>query len=84
MINLKERHMECKVKIGCNYEPKWFERRLTQGTYSGKNVPLDQDEMWLQNALIGKCATSYWKTRMVVAVAISFGLIVYFKLLGVI
>lgn len=46
--------MQVKVKIGCAYEPKWFERRYTQGTYCGKNVPLDVDGMWLQNAMIGK------------------------------
>ena len=45
--------MECKVKIGSAYEPKWFERRQTQGTYSGKNVPLDQDAMSIQSCLIG-------------------------------
>ena len=45
--------MECKVKMGISYEPKWFERRQTQGTYSGKNVPLDQDAMSLQRCLIG-------------------------------
>jgi hypothetical protein len=46
--------MQVKVKIGCAYEPKWFERRYSQGTYSGKNIPLDEDGMWLQNAMIGK------------------------------
>lgn len=45
--------MECKVRIGCNYEPKWFEKRQTNGWYSGKNPPLDSDGMWLQSALIG-------------------------------
>lgn len=45
--------MECKVKIGVAYEPKWFERRYTQGTYSGKNVPLDADAMNLQSVLLG-------------------------------
>jgi hypothetical protein len=45
--------MECKVKIGINYEPRWFERRQTNGYYSGKNPPLDSDGMWLQSALIG-------------------------------
>ena len=49
----KEKTMECKVKIGSAYEPKWFERRQTQGTYSGKNVPLDQDAMSIQSCLIG-------------------------------
>jgi hypothetical protein len=44
--------MKCKVKIGCNYEPKWFERRQTSGWYSGKNPPLDRDAMKLQDALL--------------------------------
>lgn len=45
--------MECKVKIGISYEPKWFERRQTNGWYSAKNPTLDSDGMWLQNSLIG-------------------------------
>ena len=45
--------LQCKVKIGSAYEAKWFERRYTQGTYCGKNVPLDADGMWLQNAMLG-------------------------------
>jgi hypothetical protein len=49
----KEKTMECRVKIGSAYEPVWFERRYTQGTYSGKNVPLDQDAMSIQSCLIG-------------------------------
>jgi len=44
--------MKCKVKIGCNYEPKWFERRQTSGWYSGKNPPLDYDAMRLQDMLL--------------------------------
>jgi hypothetical protein len=44
--------MKCKVKIGSSYEPKWFERRQTSGWYSGKNVPLDQDAMRLQDMLL--------------------------------
>ena len=46
--------MECKVKIGVSYEPKWFERRYTQGTYSAKGIAHDEETIWLQNALIGK------------------------------
>lgn len=45
--------MECKVKIGCAYEPKWFERRYTQGTYSAKNIPPDSETAWLQQAMLG-------------------------------
>jgi len=48
-----DKKLQCKVKIGCNYEPKWFERRQTSGWYSGKNPPLDQDAMSLQSALLG-------------------------------
>ena len=44
--------MKCKVKIGCNYEPKWFEKRQTSGWYSGKNPPLDRDAMRLQDVLL--------------------------------
>jgi len=72
----------CKVKIGSAYEPKWFERRATQGTYSGKNVPLDADAMWLQNSLIGKHATSFWKTRMLIAALCIAGILFYVKMLG--
>jgi hypothetical protein len=46
--------MECKVKIGCSYEPKWFERRYTQGTYSAKNIPADSETAWLQQAMLGR------------------------------
>lgn len=45
--------MDCKVKIGCSYEPKWFERRYTQGTYSAKNIAHDSETIWLQNAMLG-------------------------------
>jgi hypothetical protein len=45
--------MECKVKIGVSYKPKWFEKRTVNGTYSSKNPVLDNDSMWLQGALIG-------------------------------
>jgi hypothetical protein len=45
--------MECKVNIGASYEPKWFEKRTNNGTYSAKNPILDGDSMWLQGALIG-------------------------------
>ena len=45
--------MDCKVRIGISYEPKWFEKRTVNGTYSAKNPVLDDDSMWLQGALIG-------------------------------
>ena len=50
---MSDEKLQCKVKIGCNYEPKWFEKRQTNGWYSGKNPPLDQDAMSLQSALLG-------------------------------
>jgi hypothetical protein len=46
--------MECKVKIGVSYEPKWFERRYTQGTYSAKGIMHDEETIWLQQAMLGK------------------------------
>ena len=46
--------MECKVKIGSAYEPKWFERRYTQGTYSAKNIPPCSETAWLQQAMLGR------------------------------
>lgn len=61
--------MECKVKIGVAYEPKWFERRYTQGTYSGKNVPLDADAMNLQSVLLGTKFERSKPNRMWVAVS---------------
>lgn len=53
---MSDEKLKCKVKIGCNYEPKWFEKRQTNGWYSGKNPPLDQDAMKLQDALLGDYA----------------------------
>ncbi len=46
--------MECKIKIGSAYEPKWFERRHTQGTYSAKNIPPCEETAWLQKAMLGR------------------------------
>ena len=45
--------MECKVKIGASYEPKWFERRYTQGTYSAKGIAHDQETIWIQQVMLG-------------------------------
>ena len=59
-------NMQCKVKIGCNYEPKWFERRQTSGWYSGKNPPLDRDAMQLQSALLGTGVASRWRTKLTI------------------
>jgi hypothetical protein len=49
---MSDTKLVCKVKIGSAYAPKWFERRQTNGWYSGKNPPLDRDAMGLQNALL--------------------------------
>jgi hypothetical protein len=46
--------MDCKVKIGVSYEPKWFERRYTQGTYSAKGISHDEETIWLQQAMLGR------------------------------
>lgn len=53
--------MECKVKIGISYEPKYFEKRSNNGTYSAKNPVLDSDSMWIQGALIGVNQPRYSK-----------------------
>lgn len=63
--------MTCKVKIGSSYEPKWFEKRATQGTYSAKNVPLDNDAMWLQNALLDSRPPFLWKSKILISICTS-------------
>jgi hypothetical protein len=66
--------MKCKVKIGCNYEPKWFEKRQTNGWYSGKNPPLDEDAMRLQDMLLnnhGFARKTRWSTLIYIALGIS-------------
>jgi hypothetical protein len=68
---MSDTKMQCKVKIGSAYEPKWFERRQTSGWYSGKNPPLDRDAMGLQSALLG---TSMPKERVPTAFTISIGI----------
>jgi len=69
--------MECKVRIGISYEPKWFERRQTNGYYSGKNPPLDSDGMWLQSALIGSQRRSRTLRWSVIGVAWIVGVAAY-------
>ena len=69
--------MECKVKIGISYEPKWFERRQTNGYYSGKNPPLDSDGMWLQSALIGTPSSNRLTKWSIVAAAWLIGVVSY-------
>ena len=73
--------LQCKVKIGSAYEPKWFERRYTQGTYSAKNIPPCEETVWLQNAMLGRAArpkASRWQVLfLVVAITTSF-LIAYY------
>jgi hypothetical protein len=56
--------MQCKVRIGCNYEPRWFERRQTNGWYSGKNPRLDNYGMALQSCLLGTNIARFWKTKV--------------------
>ena len=56
--------MDCKFKIGCPYEPKQFDIRTSQGTYSGKNVMPDEDVAWLQNNLLGTGIARHWKTKI--------------------
>ena len=68
---MKSTNLQCKVKIGCNYEPKWFERRQTSGWYSGKNPPMDRDAMWLQSSLLGTGEGRLWKTKVFVALSLS-------------
>ena len=65
---MSDTKLQCKVKIGSAYEPKWFERRHTNGWYSGKNPPLDRDAMGLQSALLG---TSMLKERTSIALTAS-------------
>jgi hypothetical protein len=69
--------MECKVKIGINYEPKWFERRYTQGTYSAKGIAHDEETIWLQNALIGKTFKRRSYAGWVVSVIVVIGLFIF-------
>jgi len=70
---MNDKKLECKVKIGSAYEPKWFEKRQTNGWYSGKNPPLDRDAMSLQNALLG---TSVLKERTSFALSLSVTIVV--------
>lgn len=65
---MSDTKLQCKVKIGSAYEPKWFEKRQTNGWYAGKNPPLDRDAMGLQSALLG---TSMMKERVPVAFTLS-------------
>jgi hypothetical protein len=72
--------MDCKVRIGSSYEPKWFERRHTQGTYSGKNVPLDSDAMWLQGSLIGAPVQQHKSIRLPIVVVAVASVVILFIL----
>jgi hypothetical protein len=68
--------MDCKVRIGISYEPKWFEKRTINGTYSAKNPVLDEDSMWLQGSLIGIPRQRYSKRLpiTIIAAALVFAL----------
>jgi hypothetical protein len=61
--------MDCKVRIGVAYEPKWFEKRANNGTYSAKNPVLDSDSMWLQGVLIGVPKPHYSKRLPITVIA---------------
>ena len=69
---------ECKVKIGISYEPKWFEKRQTNGWYSGKNPPLDNDAMAFQSCLLGTGVARFWKTKVLLSV-VSSVVVIYFS-----
>jgi hypothetical protein len=73
--------MECKVKIGSAYEPKWFERRYTQGTYSAKNIPPCEETAWLQQAMLGRAfkrQVSCWHVLFLTVGVASLFLIAYY------
>jgi hypothetical protein len=78
-MTMNSTNLQCKVKIGSAYEAKWFERRYTQGTYCGKNVPLDADGMWLQNAMIGTSKRRD-RTALITIVAITTALAVIYSI----
>ena len=62
---------QCKVKIGCSYEPTWFERRQTNGWYSAKNAPLDKETSWIQNALLHRQSnTRVWTAKIITTLAL--------------
>jgi hypothetical protein len=64
--------LQCKVKIGSAYEPKWFERRYTQGTYSAKNIPPCEETAWLQKAMLGRaCSKKQHKAILFLAMAVA-------------
>ena len=69
--------MDCKVKIGINYEPKWFERRYTQGTFSAKGIAHDEETIWLQNALIGKTFKRRSYAGWIVSAIVVIGLFIF-------
>ena len=71
--------MECKVRIGIAYEPKWFERRQTNGWYSAKNPVLDNDATLLQNMLIGVQQRRRGKKIALVSAAWIAGAVAYFS-----
>jgi hypothetical protein len=60
--------MKCKVKIGCNYEPKLLER-MQNGWYSEKNPKLDNHGIALQSCLLGTGEARLWKTKLAVCAA---------------
>jgi hypothetical protein len=69
--------MECKVKIGASYEPKWFERRYTQGTYSAKGIAHDEETIWLQQALLSRSFKRKCYAGWIFSAAVVVGLFLF-------
>jgi hypothetical protein len=69
--------MDCKVKIGVSYEPKWFERRYTQGTYSAKGIAHDEETIWLQQALLSRSFKRKGYAGWIFSAAVVVGLFLF-------
>jgi len=69
--------MECKVKIGSLYEPKWFERRYTQGTYSAKGIAHDAETIWIQQVMLGRSFKRRSYAGRIVLVACVFAIFLF-------
>jgi hypothetical protein len=74
---MSDTKLVCKVKIGSAYTPKWFERRQTNGWYSGKNPPLDRDAMGLQSALLNSYGFSRPRTGVVSICSTAVGCVLF-------
>jgi hypothetical protein len=40
------------VRIGCRFEPAWYERRNDDRTFAARCAPMDADEHAVQRALL--------------------------------